>query len=119
VTLLELVVVLTVLGMVAAMATPVLFGAPAEAPSVDGVVAAARASAIARAQTLRLDVAANGAWRLWSPDSPNEPIARGALPPASVPLQLEFTPLGMCLARTAVSARDAVRCTSGPVAPVQ
>lgn len=118
VTLLELVVVLVVLGLVAGLTAPVFFGSAAPPETTETLVAAARASAIARAQALRLEVATSGAWRLWSPDRPGEAVARGQLP-AALPdmIELELTPLGGCVSRTPAGRRDAARCTPAPGTP--
>ncbi len=98
-TLLELLVVLTLLGLAAALAAPAL-RPPAAPPATPlaRTVAEARATALRRAEALQLDVDSDGGWRLRARDSV---LARGQLDARAagdaLPLRLAISPLGVCV----------------------
>jgi prepilin-type N-terminal cleavage/methylation domain-containing protein len=112
VTLLELLVVLLLLGLAMALTLPRI-AIPRVAEVGDPLaraVAAARAQALRRAEALRLEVDADGRWRLLARDSV---LQRGQLPAAS-PLRLGISPLGVCVPEpmddAAAPAWDAGAC---------
>lgn len=105
---------LVLLGMMAAVVLPPLAASPPRPPSVDDVVRAARAAALARAETLQLTVSASGRWHLVAlAPSDDDTVAAGTLAGA-FPFQLQVTPLGACLAAGAVppalAGWDAASC---------
>ncbi|MGZ8414640.1 MAG: prepilin-type N-terminal cleavage/methylation domain-containing protein [Gemmatirosa sp.] len=113
VTLLELLVVLLLLGLAAALAAPRLLR-PRAADAGDPLartVAMGRALALRRAEALRLEIDADGRWRLVARDSV---LQRGALPTATTPLRLGISPLGVCMPEPAddapAPAWDAAAC---------
>lgn len=78
VTLLELLVVLVLLGLAAALAAPAFItpgGAPGSA--LGEPLHAARVNAIRRAETLYLTVSPTGHWRLDAPSDTTAPLATG------------------------------------------
>lgn len=100
VTLLELLVVLVLLGIAAAVVAPVLRVPPrADAgDTLQRVVADARALAVRRAESLVLDVAPDGAWTLATRDAAL--VAQGRVEAAatsSIPARLVVTALGACV----------------------
>lgn len=114
VTLVELVVVLGLLGMMAALVLPPLVPPAPRTTTLPDVVRAARAAALARAQTLQLTVTASGRWHLHPlPPMDRDTLAAGTLAGAA-PLQLQITPLGACLASPPVppllAGWDAAAC---------
>lgn len=116
VTLLELVVALTLLGVVAALVVPALATPAGRRGAFDDVLRAARGVAIARAQSLTLDVGRDGAWLL-RPGTAGDTthLGSGALEQEpSVSFQLQLTPLGACLPASALPAEyggwDAAAC---------
>lgn len=118
VTLVELLVALSLMGVVAALVLPT-FSRPHEGGAPIGdVVRAARGSAIARAQLLSLTVKDNGRWSVHPlPPDDSLTILGGRLDrPPTAPFQLQLTPLGACLATTPLPAEfrgwDAAGCTS-------
>jgi prepilin-type N-terminal cleavage/methylation domain-containing protein len=116
VTLLELVVALALLGTVAAFVIPSLERPASPRGRLDDVLRRARGAAIARAQSLTLDVAPGGAWQL-RPLPPDDTvrILDGVLDlPPSAGYQLQLSPLGACLPATVLPAEmdgwDAAGC---------
>ena len=96
VTLLELLVVLLLLGLAVALTLPRL-SIPSRAAEGDPrarTVAMARALAVRRAEALRLEVDADGRWRLLARDSV---LQGGALPGGGARLRLVLSPLGVCV----------------------
>lgn len=117
-TLVELLVALSLMGVVAALVLPSFSRPPHGGAPIGDVVRAARGSAIARAQLLSLTVQANGTWSV-HPLPPEESltILGGRLDRSpSAAFQLQFTPLGACLPATPLPADfrgwDAAGCTS-------
>jgi prepilin-type N-terminal cleavage/methylation domain-containing protein len=99
VTLLELLVVLLLLGLAVALTLPRI-SLPRRTDEGDPLartVAMGRALALRRAEALRLEVDADGRWRLLARDSV---LQRGALPatmPPTAALRLGISPLGVCV----------------------
>ena len=112
VTLLELLVVLLLLGLAVALTLPRIAiprGLDEGDPLVR-TVAMGRALALRRAEALRLEVDADGRWRLLARDSV---LQRGSVP-ATTPLRLGISPLGVCVPEPgddgATPAWDAAAC---------
>ncbi len=100
VTLLELLVVLLLLGVTAALVVPALLPRRPDPQSdaVDRAVTRARRYAIQRAESLRLQVRSDGAWviqgsRSGTPVDSGGPTALGAV---TSPLIVVIDPLGSC-----------------------
>jgi prepilin-type N-terminal cleavage/methylation domain-containing protein len=115
-TLVELIVVLLLVGLALALAAP-SFARPRvpEGDAFRRVLDAARATAVRRAETLTLDVRADGAWSITGADTA---LALGGVldsAPAR-PLRLSISPLGACLPdltsgpATDARAWDPLRC---------
>jgi hypothetical protein len=115
VTLLELVVVLTVLGITAAVVLPSFVLPRASAPTLDMVAQQARERAIARAQSLVLVIGVDGRWML-STLSEQHVDSGHVLSPGG-PMTIQVSPIGRCALRAtssgAAPAWDAARCASG------
>ncbi len=113
-TLVELVVVLSLVGLVAAVTLPAIV-TPSEPRGFGQVVRDGRALAVARAQSLRLTITATGAWSLVALDSI---LATGSVASWTLPVELELTPTGACLPRAELPASwrawDAVQCEAHP-----
>lgn len=116
-TLVELLVALSLMGVVAALVLPAFSRPKDEGTPIGDVVRAARGSAIARAQLLSLTVKANGSWSVHPlPPDDSLTILAGRLDRApTASFQLQLTPLGACLAATPLPADfrgwDAAGCT--------
>ncbi|MGQ0648794.1 MAG: prepilin-type N-terminal cleavage/methylation domain-containing protein [Gemmatimonadaceae bacterium] len=115
VTLMELVVVLVVLGVSAAFVVPSLLSPPREEATVEGVVQAGRARAIARAQQLTLSIDRDGAWTLRSMTPAEIVVSTGQMTAApGAEIQVQLSPLGACLVSAPPSAEfqdwDVARC---------
>ena len=98
-TLLELVVVLVVLALAAALAAPALVRRPdARSGGLDALVLAAREAAARRGETMRLAIAGSGAWRLDGEASTAEaPIQSGEIESfPGLPFTLIVSPVGSC-----------------------
>ncbi len=115
-TLVEVIVVLGVLAMGAALTIPAITRAPEEPASLGQLVRDARRTAIARAQPLELRVDASGSWTLTSVRE-GQPLVNGTLD-ESVPIRsasIVFSASGACVLRTALppewASWDAARCT--------
>lgn len=99
-TLLELIVVLALMGLgVAIVAPSLVLRPPSSDEAVRRVVASARRVAMRRAQTVSLDIGADGVWRVAGADRDSaEILLSGELderPRQDV--HLRITPLGLCL----------------------
>ncbi len=105
-TLLELLVVLGLMGLAMAVVAPSFVVRPPSAgEATRRVVASARRAAMRRAQTVDLEVAANGDWRasVAGRDS-QEIILSGELPAISAgAVNLRISPLGVCMTRAETS----------------
>src|SRR5881396_118968 len=97
-TLIEVLVVLVVMGLAAALVAPAFLPRRSDPDGVVGLVRHARAAAIRRAEEISLQIEASGAWRLDAAASLQAgAIATGRIsspPPAT--LTLVFSPLGSC-----------------------
>ncbi len=118
VTLLELMVVLTLLAVVAAFALPALAPPAPRGRTMVDAVRTARSAAVARGQLLSLAVAADGAWevRALPPDDAVRLTGGSLRDRPTTPFQLQLTPLGACVATTPLPLElarwDAVGCTA-------
>lgn len=123
-TLLELIVVMALVAVfTAAVAPSIVFRTPSD-PTLPEVVAAGRAAAVARAQSLRLVVRPAGDWDLRLPLPADSAIARGIVAALSRPsgvVDLRLSPLGTCVAvhplPETLAGWDAARCTSAATGP--
>lgn len=117
VTLLELVVVLTVLGITAAFVLPSFMFARPSVATLDIVAQQARARAIARAQPLTLMIGVDGRWMLATMPDGQQHVDSGQVESPGAPLTIDVSPVGRCALRAGspalASAWDAVRCASG------
>lgn len=120
-TLIEVMIALAILLIAAAIIYPNVFPPKRDSvPSESDVVERAKALAIARAETVRLTVSADGNWEITPESAPTEVLATGRLPEAPPkPLTVRVTELGACLPvtgqRAAVGAQvDAVSCSLTP-----
>jgi len=99
-TLLELVVVLAIMGLGMAIVAPSLvLRSPSTEEALQRVVADARRVATRRAQTVTLDVDAEGAWQVAGAErDSSEVLLSGELGAVSRGrISLRITPLGLCL----------------------
>ncbi len=108
-TLIELLVVLVLLGLAAALAAPALRPREPAGAGLETLVSTARETAVRRGETLSLQVAASGEWRL-DGETPAQakPLGSGRLAPfTGLPLTLLFSPVGTCAfdARSGAAAR--------------
>lgn len=122
-TLIEVVIVIAILAIAAAIVYPNLFpqDAPATALSEAGLIEQAKALAVARAEPLRLSIRSDGTWEIVSEATPGSaPLAAGNLAEApAYPVELRVTELGACFVvrddrRIEGPAIDAVSCTIRP-----
>lgn len=108
-TLIELLVVLLLLGLAAALAAPALRTRKPGRTGLESLVSTARGTAVRRGETLYLQIAASGEWRLEGGASPPvKPLASGRLAPfTGLPLTLLLSPVGTCAfdARSGAAAR--------------
>ena len=115
ITLLELVVVLSVLGIAAAFVLP-SFVLPRQSTSTLDVVAQhARAKAIARAQPLLLEIGPDGRWLLATLPDRQQHVDSGRVESDGVRLWIDISPIGRCVLRsspTRGATWDAARCAS-------
>jgi prepilin-type N-terminal cleavage/methylation domain-containing protein len=91
-TLIEVLVVMTVLGLVSAVVLPALVVPRNEPAGIGQVVRNARALAIRRAQTLRLSVEGSGRWVL---RAEAEAVDSGGIA-TPAPIELLLSPTGHC-----------------------
>ena len=97
-TLIEVLVVLVVMGLAAALVAPALLPRRSDPAAVVTLVRHARAAAIRRAEAISLRIEASGAWRMDGAASIQAgAIATGRLPsPPPAAVTLVFSPLGSC-----------------------
>lgn len=118
VTLLELLVVLALLGIVAAFALPALVSPPTRGAQLRDAISEGRRASIARSQLLALSVASGGEWEVRPlPPDDSVTVASGTLAaPPSAAFRLQLTPLGACVAATPLPPElrgwDAAGCTA-------
>jgi prepilin-type N-terminal cleavage/methylation domain-containing protein len=119
-TLLELLVVLVLMGVAAAIVVPAFRSATRQPPPRLGqLIPPARDAAARRGEVIYLHVAASGAWRMDGAASPTTtPLAAGRIDAfAGLPLTLVVSPTGTCAfdLRSAAAARvirlDPFTCT--------
>jgi prepilin-type N-terminal cleavage/methylation domain-containing protein len=122
-TLLELVVVLIVLALAAALTAPALTRAPEHRESgLATLLTVSREAAALRGETIRLSIAGSGSWRMEGVTSAREaPIQTGQVDSfPGLPVTLIVSPVGSCGfdARSAGSAAeiplDPLTCTLRP-----
>ncbi len=97
-TLIEMLVLLVLLGMAAAVAAPALRSVLPARPALSSLVPAARDAAARRGETVYLRVAKSGEWRMeGAASSAAGPLATGQVDPfPGLPLTLVVSPLGSC-----------------------
>lgn len=113
-TLIELVVVLAITGLALAIVAPSFVMRPlSPSAAMQEVINTARRAAARRAQTMTLEVRANGAWSL-ATAAENAALASGKLDsPAVRAFRVRVSPLGMC-----VPQNDSVSAQSPPLDPL-
>jgi prepilin-type N-terminal cleavage/methylation domain-containing protein len=121
-TLIEMLVVLVLMGLAAALVAPTLMPSRAPSDEVLALIAQARSTGVRRAETVTLTLEASGAWRLNGAASRAAgAIAAGRLSRLQTALTLVFSPLGSCGADVATAAAaEALRIdplTCAPAAP--
>ena len=110
-TLIEVVVVLVVLGLGAALVAPAIRSSAEPDEKLANVLAAARETAVRRAETTFLTVDAQGAWRI-AALSDTTPIASGRFGDGTAQLRVRVSPLGACFSEGAgTRSLDAASCT--------
>ena len=119
-TLLELVVVLVLLALAAALAAPVLSRRAGHRESgLESLILGSREAAARRGETIHLSIAASGSWKMEGAGSTADgPIHSGRVDPfPGLPLTLIVSPVGSCgfdarSARAASTIRlDPLACT--------
>ena len=119
-TLVEIVVVLTLLALVAGAVAPALIFPAPQTNTARAVIVGARAAAIARAQTLSLTFIGDRSWTLTLARDGDSVLAVGQLAAPHVAARLQITAIGACLSISSVAgveAFDAARCVSSAAAP--
>jgi prepilin-type N-terminal cleavage/methylation domain-containing protein len=108
-TLVEMLVVLVLLGMAAALAAPALRSFSPPRPALSSLIPGSRDAAARRGETVYLRVAASGKWRMEGAASSGAgPLATGQVDPfPGLPLTIIVSPLGSCAfdLRSAQAAR--------------
>lgn len=110
-TLLEIVVTLVLLGLAAALVSPVFRTGATPDENLNEVLAATRETAVRRAQTLVLQVDAGGWWQIVAPgESPA--VGSGRFTDGTGDLRIRVNPLGACFSEgtQGVPGLDAVAC---------
>ncbi len=97
-TLVEILVVLIMMGLAAALVAPALLAPHHHASTLNDVVAGAREAAARRGEVLYLSIEPTGRWRLEGGANPLEgSLAGGRLEPfLAAPVTLIVSPLGTC-----------------------
>ena len=110
-TLLEVVVTLVLLGLAAALVVPAFRTEAAPEEGIRSVLAATRATAVRRAQTLLLQVDDRGSWRI-VPAGDSSSIAGGRFTDGTKDLSIRVNSLGACFNEGAPGtiALDAIAC---------
>jgi len=122
-TLLEVVVVLVLLALAAAVVAPSLLSTrPENASEIQALVGSTRQAAVRRGETVHLRIDRTGAWQAIAGTEPGQdPMMSGQLagPPAS-PADLIFSPFGTCApavesaADETLAAFDPLTCEAPP-----
>jgi prepilin-type N-terminal cleavage/methylation domain-containing protein len=97
-TLIEMLVVLVLLGMAAALAAPALRSLDPPRPALSSLIPGARDAAARRGETVYLRIAKSGEWRMEGAASSDAgPLASGRVDPfPGLPLTIIVSPLGSC-----------------------
>ncbi len=117
-TLVEVVVVLILMGLVAALVAPALMPPRHDESPLAGLVESARAAAARRGETVYLTITPTGEWRMEGGANPLEgTLAAGRIQPfLAVPVTLVVSPIGSCgfdvrsAAAAAAVALDPLTC---------
>ncbi len=111
-TLVEVLVVLILMGLAAALVVPALLPPRHDESALKTVIASAREAAARRGEVVYLKIDPTGAWRMEGGANPLEgTLATGHLPPfVAVPVTLVVSPIGSCAfdVRSAAAASRAV-----------
>jgi type II secretory pathway pseudopilin PulG len=114
-TLLEVMLVVVVMGIVAAITVPSLVTPVQAADPIGQVVRSARALAIARGEVLRLSITPSGSWSL---DAATGTVDSGRGVAGAGAVELSITPTGRCVPVVVLPASwggwDAARCRLTP-----
>ncbi|HXQ28688.1 MAG TPA: prepilin-type N-terminal cleavage/methylation domain-containing protein [Gemmatimonadales bacterium] len=119
-TLLELLVVLVLMGIAAALVVPALLTPGPRKDALASLIATTQQAAAERGEVLYLRVEASGAWQLDGAGQRESNLAHGRLPASGAPFTLIVSPLGSCApdvpsaASGAVRGLDALGCTLEP-----
>lgn len=99
VTLIEMVVVLVLIGMAAALVIPALLRPRSGESGLEELVSNAREAAIRRGETVFLRVGESGEWKIEgaATSSGNGALLAGRVDPLPAPLTLLVTPTGSCM----------------------
>jgi len=123
-TLLEMLVVLLLIGMAAALAAPVLLRTNPDWSGFDELIATAREAAVRRGEVLYRRVSTSGQWSLEAANAPTpDPLASGHVGSVGAPLTLMISPNGSCMFDVATVARgttlrlDPLTCEVQPATP--
>jgi prepilin-type N-terminal cleavage/methylation domain-containing protein len=97
-TLIEMLVVLVLLGMAAALAAPALRSFDPPRPALSSLIPGTRDAAARRGETVYLRIAKSGEWRMEGAASSDAgPLASGRVDPfPGLPLTIIVSPLGSC-----------------------
>ncbi|HEV7366314.1 MAG TPA: prepilin-type N-terminal cleavage/methylation domain-containing protein [Gemmatimonadales bacterium] len=97
-TLLEMLVVLLLIGMAAALAAPMLLRTNPARSGFDELIAIAREAAVKRGEVLYLRVSTSGQWSLEAASAPTaDPLASGHVGSVGGPFTLMISPNGSCM----------------------
>lgn len=98
-TLIEMVVVLLLIGMAAALAIPALLRPRAPESGLKTLVINAREAAIRRGETVFLRIGSSGEWRIdgSSATGESDSLLVGRMEPLRAPLTLLVSPTGTCM----------------------
>jgi prepilin-type N-terminal cleavage/methylation domain-containing protein len=106
-TLIEMLVVILIMSMAAALAAPVLLRPTPGRSGIQELVATSREMAVRRGEALFLRMGTSGVWRLEAARATTgEPLATGQVDPVPSPLTLMLTPNGSCMFDVATVARQ-------------
>jgi prepilin-type N-terminal cleavage/methylation domain-containing protein len=97
-TLIEMLVVLVLLGMAAALAAPAFWSSRPAPPALNSLLPGSRDAAARRGETVYLRIAKSGEWRMEGAASSGAgPLATGRVDPfPGLPLTIIVSPLGSC-----------------------
>ena len=113
-TLIEVVVVLVVLGLAAALVAPAVRSSAEPDEDLANVLAAARETAVRRAERIYLSVDGRGAWQIRA-STDTASIATGRFRDGTAQLRVRVSPLGACFSEgVGIRGLDAASCTLVP-----